>query len=59
MRIKIPFTKNKFVDSPQILFGWVTMFVLLCIPIVSKPFILAVTFVREKIEGIFNKSDAK
>jgi hypothetical protein len=33
------------------------MFVLLCIPFVSKPFISAVTFVRDKIEGIFQKKN--
>ena len=55
MRIKIPFTKNKYVDFSQLLFGWVTMFLLLVIPFISVPFISVVTWVRDKIQGIFTK----
>lgn len=56
MRIKIPFTRSS-VELPQLLFGWVTMFIVLCIPIISKPFISVITFVRNKIEGIFQKKN--
>lgn len=56
MRIKVPFTRST-VDIPQLAFGWVTMFILLCTPFVSKPFISAITFVRTKIEGIFQKKN--
>ena len=54
MRIKIPFTRENC-TFVQLVFGWITMFLVLCIPFVSKPFISAITFVREKLEGIFQK----
>lgn len=56
MRIKIPFTRST-VDIQQLFFGWVTMYILLCIPFISKPFISGITFVRTKIEGIFKKKN--
>lgn len=56
MRIKIPFTRSNC-DIPQLVFGWVTMFILLCLPFISKPFISAITFVREKLEGLFQKKN--
>ena len=55
MRIKVPFTRGKYIDFPQLLFGWVTMFLILVMPFVSSPFIKVITFVREKIGAFFGQ----
>lgn len=55
MRLKIPFTKNQSINWYQLIFAWVVMILFLILPFISKPFIFCITWLREKIEGLFKK----